>query len=118
MKKVYYLSVIVLIGMVMISCESKTYSDLAGEVANPTYNANVKGIIDNKCISCHNASDYQRVCLETYTQVKDACDAPGNKNLICRIQGSCGDIMPTSGRMPSVTIKIIEDWKSQGYLEN
>ncbi len=118
MKKVYHLSVFVLLGMLMFSCESKTYSELVGEVANPTYNANVKGIIDNKCVSCHNASDYQRVCLETYTQVKDACDAPGDENLICRIQGNCGLLMPSSGRMPSVTIKIIEDWKLQNYPEN
>lgn len=118
MKKVYQLSVFVLLGMLLISCESKTYSDLTGEVANPTYNANVKGIMQNNCVGCHNATDNQEPYLETYNEVKNACEAPGNKNLICRIQGSCGDIMPTSGRMPSVTIKIIEDWKLQGYLEN
>jgi hypothetical protein len=118
MKKVYQLSVFVLLGMLLISCESKTYSDLAGEVANPTYNANVKGIMQNNCVGCHNATYNQEPYLETYNEVKNACEAPGDKNLICRIQGSCGDIMPTSGPMPSVTIQIIEDWKLQGYLEN
>lgn len=118
MKKVYLLVAVILTGILVYSCESTTYAEITGEVPNPTYNANVKGIIDNKCVSCHNATDYQRASLETYAQVIEACNAPGDKNLICRIQGSCGDIMPTSGRMPSVTIKIIEDWKLQGYLEN
>lgn len=118
MKKVILVGALVLIGILTHSCESKTYAELAGAVANPTYNANVKGIMQSNCVGCHNAIDNQEPYLETYNEVKNACDAPGNKNLICRIQGSCGDIMPTSGRMPSVTIKIIEDWKSQGYLEN
>jgi hypothetical protein len=118
MRKVYLIVLTIIIGIVINSCESTTYSDIAGEVANPTYNANVKGIIDDNCVRCHNSNDSQRTDLETYIQVKAACDAIENNNLICRIKGnSCGDMMPATA-LPATYIKIIEDWKSQNYPEN
>jgi hypothetical protein len=32
------------------SCDSNTYEEISGEVANPTYTNNVKPIIENNCL--------------------------------------------------------------------
>lgn len=95
------------------SCESSTYDEISGEVANPTYNSNVKNIIDNNCLSCHSAAAGQYPTMETYTQVRDAAE---NGNMICRIDDqSCGSVMPQSGRMPQVNINTIKKWAANGY---
>lgn len=115
MKKVYLLAAAIITGIALYSCDSHTYAEIAGDVPNPTYNANVKGIIDNQCVSCHNPTYDQTPYLETYAEVKDACE---NGSLLCRIDGSCGNIMPTSGKMPTVKISIINNWATQGFVEN
>jgi hypothetical protein len=46
--------------------------------------------------------------------VKDACE---NGSLLCKIEGSCGSIMPTEGKMPKARIDIIQNWALQGYVE-
>lgn len=113
--KLALLALVAGVGISLYSCESNTYEEVAGVVENPTYNANVKGIMQDKCVSCH-TTDSQEPYLTNYTEVKDACE---NYGLLCRIQGSdCGDVMPTSGKMPAARIKIIENWIAQGYPEN
>ncbi len=95
------------------SCESSTYEDISGEVANPTYTANVKPIIDNNCISCHSVAGAEFPTMETYTQVKEAAE---NGNMICRIDDqSCGAVMPQSGRMPQAKINTIKKWVTNGF---
>ncbi|MBS7786344.1 hypothetical protein KIH23_03465 [Flavobacterium sp. CYK-55] len=114
--KLALLTLIAGLGIALYSCESNTYEEVAGVVENPTYNANVKGIMQDKCFECHNPEYGQEPYLTNYTEVKDACE---NYNLLCRIQGTdCGDIMPTSGKMPAARIKIIQNWIEQGYVEN
>lgn len=114
--KLALLALVAGVGISLYSCESNTYEEVAGVVENPTYNANVKGIMQDKCVECHNPDYGQEPYLTNYSEVKDACE---NYNLLCRIQGSdCGDIMPTSGKMPAARIKIIENWIAQGYTEN
>lgn len=100
-------------GLSYSSCESTTYQDLAGVIENPTYNANIAPIFKAECISCHSANS-QYPPLETYEEVKDACE---NGQVLCRIEGSCGDIMPPSGKMPQATIDMINLWATNGYLE-
>ena len=102
------------LGSLLFSCESNTYEEIAGVVENPTYEANVKGIMEDKCNSCHNPDYGQEPYLQTYDLVKDACE---NFNLLCKIDGSCGSIMPTEGKMPKARIDIIQNWAAQGYLE-
>ncbi len=103
-----------LCGLFFVSCDSNTYEEIAGVVENPTYNANVKGIMEDKCNSCHNPDYGQEPYLQTYALVKDACE---NGTLLCKIDGSCGSIMPTSGKMPKARIDIIQNWALQGYVE-
>ena len=105
---------VVVMATLFASCESNTYQEIAGVVENPTYNANVKGIMEDKCNSCHNPEYGQEPYLQTYDLVKDACE---NGELLCRIDGSCGSVMPTSGKMPRARIDIIQNWAIQGYIE-
>ena len=83
-------------------------------VTNPNYTANIAPVIGSKCVSCHSGGN-QNPNLETYAQVKNATQSG---SLLCRINGSCGAIMPPSGALPSATIAMITLWKTQGYLEN
>lgn len=98
----------------LTSCESNTYEEIAGVVDNPTYEANVKGIMEDKCNNCHNPEYNQEPFLQTYAQVKDACE---NGSLLCKIEGSCGSIMPVGGKMPKARIDIVQNWAIQGYVE-
>jgi hypothetical protein len=108
------LILVALAGSLLISCESNTYEEIAGVVENPTYEANVKGIMEDKCNSCHNPEYGQEPYLQTYALVKEACE---NGELLCRVDGSCGSIMPTSGKMPKARVDIIQNWALQGYIE-
>jgi hypothetical protein len=99
--------------LIGFSCDSKTYEEISGEVANPTYTNNVKPIIVNNCLACHSTAGAELPTMETYTQVRDAAE---NGNMICRIDDqSCGTVMPQSGRMPQSTINIIINWVANGY---
>lgn len=104
----------ILISSLLVSCESNTYEEIAGVVDNPTYEANVKNIMTDKCNSCHNPDYGQEPYLQTYTLVKEACE---NGSLLCKIDGSCGSIMPTEGKMPKARVDIIQNWALQGYIE-
>ena len=112
------LKITLLISLLMtlsvVSCDSNTYDEIAGVVENPTYQANVKGIMEDKCNSCHNPEYGQEPNLQTYDLVKVACE---NGSLLCKIEGSCGSIMPTEGKMPKARIDIIQNWALQGYVE-
>lgn len=113
MKKVKIVLMLI-VGLLIVSCDSTTVQEIQPVVTNPTYNANVKAIFSAKCVSCHTSSGSQNPPLANYDQVKDAVL---NGDVMCRIQGECGDIMPTSGRMQQVFIDMINNWKDQGCIE-
>ena len=100
------------LALILNACDSNTYSELEPIVENPTYNANIKLLIDSKCISCHNSNG--EYLLTNYSAVKDATQ---NGSLLCRIKGNCDEVMPPSGRLPQAKIDMVDLWKSQGYIE-
>ena len=93
------------------SCESNTTQELTVVVTTPTYAKNIVPVITASCISCHSAGS-QFPTLETYAQVVEATQ---NGNLLCRINGTCGSIMPTNGKLPQATIDMIQLWKTNNY---
>jgi hypothetical protein len=101
-------------GLFLVSCESTTVQDLSTVVVNPTYNANIKPIMTSKCTSCHGGGN-QYPNLETYSEVKDASL---NGNLLCRLDATCGNIMPQSGSLPQATIDMINKWADLNCREN
>jgi hypothetical protein len=98
-------------GLFLFSCESTTVQDISGVVTNPTYNANVKPVMTVKCTGCHSGGN-EFPDLENYDQVKESSKTG---KLLCKIKGECGQIMPTSGKMPQATIDMIQLWATNDY---
>lgn len=100
--------------LLLVSCESNTYNEISSQTVNPTYNANIKPIVTNNCISCHFGAN-QSPNLETYAGVKNACL---NNNLVCRIESeNCGERMPQGGKLPQPDIDLIKLWVANGFVE-
>jgi hypothetical protein len=107
MKKILLMA----IAVIFISCESRTYEDISVIATNPTYEANVKPVINAECLSCHYRGSAHP--WDTYERVKDAAQ---NGKLLCKINGQCG-VMPPSGKLPQLTVDMINLWAQQGYVE-
>ncbi len=117
MKTIKVLILILLSNVLFVSCTSNTYEQISAKVdanAVPTYVKDFKPIIESKCIGCHGSatSQAQYPPLDTYEQVKTATEFG---DVLCRINGSCGEIMPPSGKLPQATIDVIKKWSVTGY---
>ncbi len=99
--------------LVFVSCDSSATQEISAVVENPTYSANIKSVIDSKCVNCHSGGDTSPN-LESYDEVKNATL---NGNLVCSISSTfCG-----SNRMPigsnalyDSTIATINNWLTDG----
>jgi len=111
--KIASLLIIIVAGISIISCDTTTVQEVQPVVTNPTYNANIKPIFSAKCVSCH-SSNGENPALTNYAEVRDAVE---NGDVMCRIQGDCGSIMPPSGKLPQVLVDMVNNWKNQGYVE-
>lgn len=124
MKKITYilgLSLITLFG-----CANDSEEDLI-EILPPlaldqsiTYDANIKVIIGNNCLNCHNSTPANgaNTSLDTFT---GAVNGINNNNLFERIsrQPGEGGAMPNGGpRLPQNLIDLVEQWRNDGLLEN
>jgi hypothetical protein len=114
MKKIKVILTLMFIGVFFISCDSVTTQDLSPVVTNPTYTANVAPIMDAHCVSCHSGGS-QFPDLDTYDAVKSAIDGTNTNALLCRLDGTCGAIMPPSGALPSTTVTIVKTWATNNY---
>ncbi|MSP85440.1 MAG: hypothetical protein EXR18_06420 [Flavobacteriaceae bacterium] len=101
-------------GLFLVSCESNTTQDISAVITNPTYTSHVAPVMSAKCTSCH-AGGNQYPNLETYAEVKEATQ---NGDLLCRLDASCGRIMPQSGALPTATINMINNWANTNFPEN
>ena len=104
------------------SCTNHSLDDLTEpveEIELVTYTDNVKTIIDNNCIFCHNTPPVNGApnSLLTYDQVKNSVL---NGNLISRISAQSGETgaMPFGGpRLPQNLIDVVVQWETDGLLE-
>lgn len=108
---------LIAVGFLQFSCETRTLQELIPVVENPTYTADIKPLIDGKCIGCHhNGGDSPT--LETYDQVKHEVQ---EGVVICRIDNpsSCfySSYMPPEGRMPQQMIDMVKNWNTDGCPE-
>jgi cytochrome c553 len=121
MKNIKLIIVLVLGISIFISCDSRTQQDLEGIVTNPTYNNNVKKIIDAKCVACHSQSGQGTFPdLDSYQNVVDAQNGTNSSKLLCSIQaGACtSDRMPKSDApLSNGSIATIANWIDQGFKE-
>lgn len=101
-------------GILFVSCDSKTTQDLSPVVSNPIYTKDIAPIMNANCVSCHSNGD-QFPDLDTYEAVKFASDGTNTDQLMCKIEGTCGSIMPPSGALPSATVDMVKRWISNNY---
>jgi uncharacterized membrane protein len=103
------------------SCTNASEEDLIEpfeEVETVTYTENVKAIIDNNCIFCHNNPPVNGAPnpLITFQQVREAVE---NRDLIGLINSNDpSERMPLGGQpLTQQQIEIIEQWEIDGLLE-
>lgn len=111
MKRVNIFLILVSV-LFMVSCTSNSIQDISAVVTNPTYAADVGPVFAAQCVGCHGGG--QSPALNNYDNVKAACKTG---NVLCRIEESCGGIMPQSGKMPQATIDMIKLWAAQDYKQ-
>ncbi|WP_299106044.1 hypothetical protein [uncultured Winogradskyella sp.] len=97
--------------------EDDLTENLSEDLVN--YEDNIKTIIDNNCIACHNNPPVNGapMSLTTYSNVKDAIE---NRSLINRISSTdLGFSMPFGGpRLPQNLIDLLLLWEAEGLIEN
>lgn len=119
MKNIKIILVILVSSIFYVSCESTTTQELEGVVLTPVYSKNIEPVMTAHCTSCHSdGGSQQPPYLDTYDAVKAACltSVNGNGTVLCRIDASCGSIMPSNGDVLSKnTVSTIKRWATQGY---
>ncbi|RKE94998.1 hypothetical protein [Ichthyenterobacterium magnum] len=107
--------------LILFNCTNASENDLIETIPLPTvvtYTSNIKTIIDNNCIECHNNPPINDapMPLLTYENVKDAIE---NRGLINRI--SSDDLafsMPFGGpKLPQNLIDLVIQWEADGLIE-
>jgi len=119
MKKIYILSVVAL---TFLSCANNSEDDLIDPIIpigeKVTYTDDVKMIIDTNCLFCHSDPPVNGapISLVTFQDVSSSANAILNR--ISRQAGEAG-AMPAGGpRFPQASIDLIEQWITDGLLEN
>jgi len=116
--------IIYFVFFLIMGCEYASEDDLINsEIEQPAlvnYNDNIKSIIDNNCVICHNNPPLNgaTTSLVNYQNVVDGIT---NNNLINRISIQTGETgaMPLGGpRLPQNLIDLIQQWQEDGLPEN
>ncbi|MEP1489658.1 MAG: hypothetical protein ABJL44_02585 [Algibacter sp.] len=109
---------LLLITTLLFNCSSSSDDD-EETMQNPdptglTYDDDIKSIITGNCTQCHGSPTTQGAptSFTTYNQVKASVDL-----IISRIN-STSNPMPPSGQIASGLRSTIEQWKTDGLLEN
>lgn len=105
-------TLLALVLVAMASCSANTYDEIAVETTTPTYELNIKPIMNSNCISCHSSDGGQGPFLENYEQVKSAVE---NNGLLSTIAAPQGQGMPQNQRMPQSKIDAINTWANNGF---
>ncbi|CAM1342558.1 hypothetical protein [Tenacibaculum amylolyticum] len=121
MKKSLKLFSLLCISFSIFSCSTSEVPAEEEPTPNPTekitYEKDVKNIINNSCATaaCHdNTNPTAGLSLTTYVQVRAAAE---NGNLFGRINNASNP-MPPTGLLPTSNRNIIDQWRTDGYLEN
>ncbi|HET8885993.1 MAG TPA: hypothetical protein VFM70_06535 [Salinimicrobium sp.] len=115
------LSLILFFCVLQISCTNAHEDDFLQDEnpENLTYHEQIKPIIDNNCIICHNNPPVNAapMSLVEYEDVKQAVLERGLLDRIQKQQGETG-AMPLGGpRLPQTLIDQIINWAEQGFPE-
>jgi hypothetical protein len=119
MKNHTSLIIIFIFSISFLSCTRAFISD-EEEIVNPInkiikYNSDVKQIMTNNCITCHGGpSPSAGLDLSNFSNVKNAALS---RDLLERMNDATAP-MPQNGLLLLSTRKIMDKWKTDGYLEN
>jgi hypothetical protein len=111
MKK--FISLLMVIAM--FSCESNTYQEIEPKVALPTYQNEIRPIIEANCTSCHYQNSLLApFSLTDYQSVKLSAEFG---TLIYRIETATGqESMPLGlPKLSQSQIELIKLWAAQGF---
>lgn len=113
--------ILLILAITFSNCSNVSESDLidATPINDPiTYTSQVKAIIDNNCIECHNNPPINDAPM-SLLNYEDVVDAIQNRDLIDRISSQdLGFVMPFGGpRLPQNLIDIIIQWEEEGFIE-
>ena len=98
----------------LMSDEDKPSNTLVCDTNTYTYNADVKAIIDTKCIGCH-ASTSPYGSLASYTVIKNKALVG---SLLSSLKGEGYSLMPPTGKLSDCEIQGIESWITAGAPNN
>ena len=117
-----------LLALLLCSCSNDRENDLIDEpdvIENPnnpndnkiTYSDDIAPIMQSSCVSCHASPPVNGApfSLINFSQVNQR--ANGVLNRMSLQSGSPG-AMPPSGRLPQATIDLIQQWITDGKLQN
>lgn len=96
------------------SCSSDNEEDMGPSNGDITYKANIKPIIDARCIQCHKNPPVNNapMSLLTYQNVKNSVS---NQGLIGQVES--GAMPPSGSNLTTAQVKAIKDWQSGGFKE-
>ena len=118
MKTIFIRILFAMIIVLSYSCSSDSEDTLMPLSQNKiTYTQNVKPIIDSNCIVCHNNPPVNGAPFSLLTYGDVSSRASQVLTAISRQNGEAR-AMPPSGRLSQSTIDIIDQWISDGLLEN
>lgn len=96
--------------VIIYSCDTRTYDEIGGgAVAHPTYEKDIKPIMDNYCVSCHNANG-PSPDLTNYTDVKNSAESVYSEIL-------SGDMPQGGTKLNNNTIQTFQNWINDGAPE-
>ena len=114
MKTIKILVVIFVFGAIFVSCDSRTYDEIGGYVENPTYNKDIKPIVNNRCVTCHYTNNQDNITdLSSYNLVRNSFEFGNAVEYI-----SNGRMPKNSAKLSNATIKLINKWVADGFPEN
>ena len=109
-----------LVVVTLYNCTTNTIdegdiSDLPPIVEKVTYDDDVEAIITANCVGCHSGANANAgLQLTGYANVRAAAE---QGNLLNRVNNGSNP-MPPGGQLPPATRQIIDQWVTDGYLEN
>ena len=111
--KVYKVTLGILFGFAMISCESDTYDKIGGYVENPSYQKNIKPVFDSQCASCHSLGNTKGGGTEIYDYATTRQSVEFGNTL--RDIDSTHTMPKSAAALSKAKIKLIYQWKKTDY---
>lgn len=115
MKITKYISIVILLVVLALSCTTSEIPEIAPIDKKVTYKADIKPIMSNNCLTCHGSvNPANGLTLETYEQVKTSSVSG---TLLQRINDAANP-MPQSGLLSADKRALIAKWAEDGYLKD